>query len=355
MKVAHVMYGFKIGGIETMLINISRFQSRAGAQVHIIVINDLIDESLVSQLDPRVRLHLIRRKVGSHNPLDVLKLNFVLLKINPDIIHLHNPSISKLIFIPGAKRKTCCTLHDMCNPDNTQGITDIPRIFTISEIVRQDLLKKYGVSATTILNGIDTSKIRRKTDYPSSSKMRIVHVGRMEAYKKAQDILIRAVARLIKAGREIHLTLIGGGKDLEAFQELAKNEGVENYVDFLNDQPQEYVLSHLADYDIYVHPSLMEGFGLTVAEAMAAGVPVVVADNDGPMEIIEHGKYGSFFSVGNVEACADAIGKLIDNYPTVDFIDRAAEHIKKNFEVSVTAHRYLEAYKKIIEQRKHGR
>ena len=54
---------------------------------------------------------------------------------------------------------------------------------------------------------------------------------------------------------------------------------------FLVKQTQDYVAAHLTDYDLFVQPSRWEGFGLTVAEAMAAGVPVLVSEGQGPAEV----------------------------------------------------------------------
>ena len=59
----------------------------------------------------------------------------------------------------------------------------------------------------------------------------------------------------------------------------------ETYVRFLGKQTQDYVAAHLTDYDLFVQPSRWEGFGLTVAEAMAAGVPVLVSEGQGPAEV----------------------------------------------------------------------
>ena len=63
-----------------------------------------------------------------------------------------------------------------------------------------------------------------------------------------------------------------------------------------------------------VHPSRYEGFGLVVAEGMAAGLPVVVPDNGGPFEIAENGRLAEVFANGDPQGCADAISRVIDNY-----------------------------------------
>ena len=59
--------------------------------------------------------------------------------------------------------------------------------------------------------------------------------------------------------------------------------------------------AHLTDYDLFVQPSRWEGFGLTVAEAMAAGVPVLVSEGQGPAEVTQGSRYGWLFANGDAD------------------------------------------------------
>lgn len=59
MRIAHVFWGLSYGGIETMLVNIANAQVKLGADVHIVVINDLMEKSLVDNLDTRIHYHCL--------------------------------------------------------------------------------------------------------------------------------------------------------------------------------------------------------------------------------------------------------------------------------------------------------
>ncbi len=80
---------------------------------------------------------------------------------------------------------------------------------------------------------------------------------------------------------------------------------------------------------------------------MAAKVPVLVSDIDGPMEIIENGKYGYFFPSNDSNELAEQIFKIYNNYDTQEMnkkIEMAYEYAKKNFDITETAKNYITNY-----------
>ena len=96
-----------------------------------------------------------------------------------------------------------------------------------------------------------------------------------------------------------------------------------------------------------VQPSRYEGFGLTVVEGMVAGIPVLVTNVEGPMEIINHGEFGYFFESGNAASCAGNIFKIINEYYTTSFFNklrRARIHAIDNYDIQNTVNRYLQEY-----------
>lgn len=347
MIISHVTYGFGMGGIETMLVNIANYQSLEGNEVHIVVLNDIVEPTLVSSLEPSVRIHLLGRPQGSHNPLYVVRLNKCLLRIHPDVVHLHIPSLSRYILLPSLRQRFCVTQHAMCDSNNTSGIKHAGAVFAISDVVRLDLKEKFGISSTTVYNGIEPKKIPFKIHtfiIGENRPFKILQLGRFDVATKGQDILMNAVAALRGAGRDVDVTFIGSGESLGELQTLSKELGISDNTEFLGNRPQNYVFAHLADYDLLVQPSRCEGFGLTVVEAMAAGIPVLVSDNDGPMEVIAGGRYGYHFKSGSSRDCADKISAIIDNYPDKEFIAAARRHVCQNFDVAKTARHYIEKY-----------
>lgn len=114
---------------------------------------------------------------------------------------------------------------------------------------------------------------------------------------------------------------------------------------FLGKQTQEYIARHLCEYDLFVQPSRYEGFGLTVAEAMAAQVPVLVSAGQGPAEVICGNKYGWVFENGNIDDLACMIGHIQRHYADAfDKAQKARQYVMETYDVAVTAKKYLAAY-----------
>ena len=111
-------------------------------------------------------------------------------------------------------------------------------------------------------------------------------------------------------------------------------------------KPQPYIVEHMADYDLLVQPSRWEGFGLTVAEAMAAKVLVSVSEGQGPAEVTCGYFYGWIFENGNANDLAAKIKYIYDNYDeAMDKANSALNYVQNTYDVSVTARKYLDLYK----------
>ena len=111
---------------------------------------------------------------------------------------------------------------------------------------------------------------------------------------------------------------------------------------------QEFIYNHLCDYDLFVQPSRYEGFGITVAEAMAAKLPVLVSDIEGPMEIIGYGKYGMYFESENVDDLAEKLRNILQGGYDYSLVEKAYQHVCNHYDVVTTAQRYIAEYKKVI-------
>ena len=147
---------------------------------------------------------------------------------------------------------------------------------------------------------------------------------------------------------EFSVDFIGEGEDSEALQDMARTLGVESHVNFLGKRSRKWIYAHLADYDMLVHPSRYEGFGLTVAEAMAAGIPVAVASSGGPAEIIQNGRLGEVFDLTPQE-CAAAIMRIADNYKAALMRATLARDIAcRNYSMKRMAAQYREVYQNLL-------
>lgn len=363
MKVVHIFWGLSFGGIETMLINIANAQVLKGADVYVFIINHLYEYTLVTALHPKVHLVLLNRKLGSHNPWFIFKLNLKLKKINPDIIHIHRSELFNFIINRRLSREVSLTLHDLPKGSvrrepfykrlldkkhrmftNVESIDKIPHIYSISQAVKEELLHRYGVNSIVVNNGIIVSKFKQRPATLVHGTLKIVQVSRLEHDKKGQDLLIHAVAKL---NGKASVEFIGDGSSMEYLKNMAKELHVEHLVRFLGKKDQDYVATHLCEYDLFVQPSRWEGFGLTVAEAMAARVPVLVSKGQGPAEVICNDHYGWLFENGDADDLATQIEYIYTHYDKVtQKAMKALSYVKETYDVSITAQKYLEQYRK---------
>lgn len=348
MRIAHVVWGMKTGGVETMLVNIINEQVKT-EEVRLFIINDFIDEFIVEKILPQCQILRLNRKPSNKNPLKILKLNYWICMFRPDIIHVHSSRVSKLIF---GNWNIVRTIH------NTGNIPEeYPRmkaLFAISDVVKEQAFQQGFPNTKTIYNGILTAKVKtRAIERPKDNCYKLVQVSRLDVDQKGQDILIAALGKIVNTFNinNFSLHLIGTGGSEPMLREMVDRLGLESYVTFEGLKDQDFIYNHLCDYDLFVQPSRYEGFGITVAEAMAAKLPVLVSDIEGPMEIIGHGKYGMSFKSKDVDDLAEKLSIILKGGYDYSLIEKAYKHVCEEFEVSTTAQQYVESYYNLLNNR----
>jgi len=342
----HLSWSLGVGGIETLLVGIANAQAASGCQVCILVVNDLVDEGLLKSVSPAVRVILLRRRPGSKNPLALIRLNRCLRRLHPDVIHCHVGSLIRVLARP-LWQKCVFTRHSVSSQGEVSRtwLQRYRKVFAISEAVRMDFEQRYRIPATVVPNGIPTGAIARRTyrrPDPQVAPVRLVTVGRLLIEVKGQDILLEAMTRLPDPA--LTLDIIGDGPDRGKIEALIARYGLGDRVLLRGNLPTSALYADLQRYDAFVMASRTEGFGLSVAEAMAAKLPVVVPAIEGPRELVREGRYGHLFASGDPEACAAALRALLDDYDSEAALDEASRYIRDHYALERTALRYLEEY-----------
>jgi len=142
--------------------------------------------------------------------------------------------------------------------------------------------------------------------------VRLLTVGRCDPIKGYEQLL-QAVSRL--RAYPIRLTIVGDVEDDPAYTDslrrLTKDLGISGIVTFTGHLPRQGLVEHYSRSDIFVLPSLHEGYGLVLAEAMSFGLPVVATNVGGIPEIVENGKTGLLVPPGQIGPLSSAIETLI--------------------------------------------
>jgi len=150
----------------------------------------------------------------------------------------------------------------------------------------------------------------REAPKPPTGTTVVATAGRLTAVK-GQDTLIRAVADCIHQGWPILLLLLGDGERRAELEALAERLGITEHVRFLGWRPD--VAPTLATCDLFCLPSLNEGMGKVLVEAMALGKPIVASDVGGIPDLVRSGENGLLVPPGVVTAWVSAILRLVSD------------------------------------------
>ena len=135
----------------------------------------------------------------------------------------------------------------------------------------------------------------------------ICSVGRINEGQKDFTTLINSYKKLVDENKiEENLVIVGDGPDLELLEEYVKQLKLERRVFFLGRKNNPYVW--IDNCKLFVLSTKFEGFGLVLTESMLLNKKVISSNClVGPKEILENGKYGRLFEIGNVEELSEKI------------------------------------------------
>lgn len=345
MKITHIVFSLNTGGMETMLIDILNQQSKYN-EVSLIIINKSYNNDLIRKINNSVKIFLINRKPKSYSILKLFKLNKTLFFLKPDVVHVHNFEIVRIII---KNYFIILTIHAVNL--NLKYLHKYNKLVSISGAVQKDLYQRFKTESIIISNGIQLNEILIKKSY-DLKVFRIIQVGRLDHELKGQHILVKAISKLHNENgiKNLQVTIVGEGKSEKFLNMMIQKYELESIIKLVGLKSRDILYKNLKDYELLVQPSFFEGFGLTVVEAMAAKIPVLVSDIGGPREILNGGNYGFVFKKGDPKDLADKIIEIIELYKTDEIkriVEFAHKHVSINYSIENTVDKYLKLYSQI--------
>lgn len=160
------------------------------------------------------------------------------------------------------------------------------------------LQTKKNLRIEVIPIGIDVHQFKQKTNYEISSKIRILHVGRL-VWQKAQHLLLESLSELKTKGIDFQCTIIGEGEERGKLETLITKLNLVSEVQLVGAKNENDTMEYYQQADIFVLCSVSEGWSLVLLEAMASGLPVIGPYLNGIPEMIQHSKNGLLFEKGS--------------------------------------------------------
>lgn len=202
--------------------------------------------------------------------------------------------------------------HDCIGYRKSRKIIAVSRL-TANRL--KEYMPKYAPKICTINNLVDVDQILfRAEEYPvtefNTEKLVIVSCGRLSS-EKGIDLAVKACRILIDLGyTELRWYILGKGREEAALKELIHRLNVEEYMYLLGEKDNPF--PYVKHADLFVQTSHFESFGLSLAEAMVLGVPVISTNTDGAVELTENGTKGLLCEI-NPKAIAETIQRVIDD------------------------------------------
>jgi glycosyltransferase involved in cell wall biosynthesis len=222
-------------------------------------------------------------------------------------------------------------------------------IIVASEGLKEECIAAYKAKRSkifTVHNSIDFKKIERfslepiETECPLDYSI-ISTAGRLSA-EKNMDVLMKAFA-LLRDDVKVKLWIIGDGPERPHLESLASDLNIMDDVVFWGFHKNFFKL--IRNSDVFVHTSLFEGFGNSILEAMACGVPVIATDCPfGPREIINNGNDGILVPVSDQETLAKMMRMVLENKEKKDCLVKNAYKRVSEF----TPERMVKGYQEVF-------
>lgn len=227
----------------------------------------------------------------------------------------------------------------------------LDRIITGSESSAEKVAHSFDLSperVAVIYDGVDTEAFRPLEMQRESNHL--LYVGNSDDENKGARYLVQAMA-LLKDRRDVHLTVVDR-PIAHVVPSVARELGIEDRVTVTGRLEKDELIQLYNRAQVFVSPSLYEGFGLPAAEAMSCGTPLVATTAGAFPEVVDDGQSGLLVPPGDVEALAGAIERLLDDpMLRARLGQEARKRIVDHFSWRQTGIKTLELYEDVLAQR----
>ena len=336
MKIVHLIGSLSVGGVQKFILELSKTSSLKLFKHHVLCTflsnNNYIDEyekssivvnnfvfSRPSNINIPYKLDVLLRYISSS--LFIFRFWYYLLKSDINIIHshIHTNIISQIIAVIFSGKRIIWTIHgEYIIGTYTKFFVKIldlivtdSRFYIIadSEAALYCSLPYYkyrdindhiiptGININPFLMEYDTKALRSKYNIKEDMSL-IGSTGRI-VWQKGYDQLLDVLENYDFDTLKFHILIAGDGSLKTKMIERVKKKKLEKYITFIGNIKN--IPEFLSMLDIYIQPSVTEGYPLSVLEAMASKLPIISSDAGGLSKMIEHNIDGLKFKSQNIE------------------------------------------------------
>ena len=362
-KILYVNYSMAVGGIESMVFNACLYFKDKGYTVEVLTFKD--DGVYIKKLNENnINVHVLCKNEGFDKNL-IISMSKFLKNSHYDVIHTNNYTawlytvLSRILSF-----KSCNIVHtehwiEQVNTKRRLFIERCLSFFTKKVICVSDNIvdilntrgKLKADKLVLIYNGINTDvfsynsqerlQLRQHYNIPDNAKV-MGAVGRLVDVKN-HSTLINAFYTHLKNYPQDFLIIVGGGPNRDALQNLINKHKASENIILVGEK--DNIHSYLSLFDIYIMPSLSEGFSIGLLEAMSIGLPVIVSNVGGNKEIVKDNLNGLLVEPEDTSSLTELIERLSgDSEMKVLLGKNARDTVISNYSSKEMYDRYEEYY-----------
>lgn len=275
-------------------------------------------------------------KIIDRNNIEIIQTHFFFGEFLGGILKILRPKVKMIISFEGSMSAGFVKRNIQRNI-----YKNIDAFVYISNYVKEEKEKVFSIlkksDTTVIYNGTNKLHIDVNLDVKTEYGFSLISVSSLISIKNI-EILIDAMHLVCLEGyQDIHLTIVGDGAQRKELEEKVTINNLQNYVHFLG--KQKAIGNLLETSDVLVHPCYIEGFGLSVVEAMMAEKSVIVSNSGALPEIVTNKETGLLVNPFDAEEWKNAILELRNNNELAGQIAKNAR-IKAEKEYSIKSFAY---------------
>ena len=277
-----------------------------------------------------------------------------------DVLHVHEPAAPSLSLLACwvADGPIVATMHGanprsralhVAEPILRSALEKISGRIAVSEAARTTLVEHLGGDAVLIPNGVTVSRYEKAEPLPGwpGAGGAIGFLGRIDEPRKGLSVLMRAFAVIGRERPELRLLIAGPGEAAEAMAKLPV--ALRDQVVLLGQVSETVKVAVYHSVDVFCAPNTGgESFGVVLAEAMAAGAPIVASDLDAFRRVLRGGRAGELFENGNADDLAAAIGRLLDDPERRASLSAAASAAVRDYDWPTIARDVVKVYEAVL-------
>ena len=295
----------------------------------------------------------------SFGPLSAARVRRWLREGEFDVLHVHEPALPSLSLLTvwAAYGPIVGTFHSSMPRSRMMSaaatilrpaMEKVSARIAVSEAARTTLVQHMGGEPIVIPNGLFVDQFAGAQPQPElrGDGETLVFLGRIDEQRKGLAVLLEAFPKILAARPGVRLLVAGRGDSQEALARLP--EQCHAAVTFLGMVDDATKAEMFASADLYVAPHTGgESFGIVLVEAMAGGAPVLASDLAAFSQVLDGGRLGALFEVGDADGLASQAIELLEDSDRRQRLRSAASLAVRRYDWGTVAREILSVYEMV--------